>query len=204
MIPGCRLFRAMRCRGIRPEALRKFMIDLGVGQTDISISMDSIYAENRKLIDPEANRYFFVWNPIPLTIEGDAPADVHAPMHPTVDRGYREIPAGNMVLICKSDLDTLKPGDKIRLKDFCNIEIMSIEPAKARFVGTEVSKKMKIIHWAPNSGIAVNVLRPDGVDLGIGEAGISKELGSVVQFERYGFVRINCLGEPVVAYFTHK
>ena len=56
--------RAMRCRGIRPEALRKFMIDLGVGETDISLSMDSIYAENRKLVDPEANRRFFVWEPV--------------------------------------------------------------------------------------------------------------------------------------------
>ncbi|MDQ1313714.1 MAG: glutamyl-tRNA synthetase, partial [Euryarchaeota archaeon] len=59
--------RAMRCRGIRPEALRKFMIDLGVGETDISLSMDSIYAENRKLVDPEANRRFFVWEPVELT-----------------------------------------------------------------------------------------------------------------------------------------
>ncbi|MFB3764967.1 MAG: glutamate--tRNA ligase [Methanotrichaceae archaeon] len=196
--------RAMRCRGIRPEALRKFMIDLGVGQTDISISMDSIYAENRKLIDPEANRYFFVWDPVPLEIEGSAPAVAHAPLHPTVDRGYREIPAGNSVLICKSDLDGLASGDKIRLKDFCNIEIISLEPAKARFIGTEVSKKMKIIHWAPASGIAIKVLRPDGEDSGIGETGIAKELDNVVQFERYGFVRINCLGVPVVAYFTHK
>jgi hypothetical protein len=25
-----------------------------------------------------------------------------------------------------------------------------------------------------------------------------------VQFERYGFVRINFLGEPIVAYFAHR
>ena len=65
--------RAMRCRGIRPEALRKFMIDLGVGETDISISMDSIYAENRKLIDPEANRRFFVWDPVPWRLRAMCP-----------------------------------------------------------------------------------------------------------------------------------
>ena len=84
----------MRCRGIRPEALRKFMIDLGVGETDISISMDSIYAENRKIVDHEANRRFFVWEPVALEIEGDVPALAHAPLHPTADRGFREIPAG--------------------------------------------------------------------------------------------------------------
>lgn len=209
--------RAMRCRGIRPEALRKFMIDLGVGETDISISMDSIYAENRKLIDPEANRYFFVWNPVLLQIEGDVPAFAHAPLHPAIDRGWRDIPAGNELFICGSDLEGLKIGDKVRLKDLCNVEITSLNPARAWAEGTKMSKRIKIIHWAPESGLPVKVMRPDGIDEGIGEAGIAKELHHVVQFERYGFVRINRLGkagiakeidhdliEPIVAYFAHR
>jgi glutamyl-tRNA synthetase len=196
--------RALRCRGIRPEALRRFMIDLGVGETDISISMDSIYAENRKLIDPEANRYFFVWDPVELEIEGDVPSMAHAPLHPTVDRGFREIPAGNSLLVCKSDISALKIGDRIRLKDLFNIEIIGLEPVKSRFIGTEIAKRMKIVHWAPENGVRVRVLRPDGIDEGIGEAGIAGELGRVVQFERYGFVRINRLGDPIVAYFAHK
>lgn len=196
--------RAMRCRGLRPEALRRFMIDLGVGETDISISMDSIYAENRKLIDAEANRYFFVWEPVALEIKGDVPLVAKPPLHPAVARGFREIPAGNRVFVCRSDLAGLKVGDRIRLKDFCNVEITSLEPAMARFAGREVEKRMKIIHWAPQDGLAVRVLRPDGVDCGIGERGIAGELDRVVQFERYGFVRINCLGDPIIAYFAHK
>jgi glutamyl-tRNA synthetase len=196
--------RAMRCRGIRPEALRKFMIDLGVGETDISISMDSIYAENRKLIDPEANRYFFVWNPVNFEIEGDVPALAHAPLHPTIDRGFREIPAGNNIFVCRSDLEGLVTGDRIRLKDLCNVEIIAMDPAKARFEGKAVGKKMKIIHWAPANGLAIKVMKPDGVDEGVGEAGIARELNRVVQFERYGFVRINRLGTPILAYFAHR
>lgn len=196
--------RAMRCRGIRPEALRKFMIDLGVGETDISISMDSIYAENRKLIDPEANRYFFVWNPVLLQIEGDVPGFARAPLHPTIDRGFREIPAGGELFICRSDLEALKVGDTIRLKDLCNVEITSLEPAAARFRSLDVGKRSKIVHWAPRDGPAVRVMKPDGVDEGVGEAGIARELDHVVQFERYGFVRINSLGEPIVAYFAHR
>jgi glutamyl-tRNA synthetase len=196
--------RAMRCRGIRPEALRKFMIDLGVGETDISISMDSIYAENRKLIDPEANRRFFVWDPVPLEIEGEVPAQAHAPLHPTADRGFREIPAGSKLFICKSDLEAFNVGDNIRLKDLCNVEITGLEPAQARFLGKDMGKRTKIIHWAPIDGVKVRVMKPDGIDEGIGEAGIAEELGKVVQFERYGFVRVNCLGEPIVAYFAHR
>ena len=196
--------RAMRRRGIRAEALRRFMIDLGVGETDISISMDSIYAENRKLIDLEANRYFFVWDPVPLEIEGDVPMQAKAPLHPAVDRGFREIPAGNRLYICKSDLSGLKAGDKIRLKDLCNIEISSLEPARARFAGREVERKIKIIHWAPADGLPIKVMKPDGMDEGVCEAGITRELDRVVQFERYGFACINCLGDPIVAYFAHR
>jgi len=196
--------RAMRCRGIRPEALRKFMIDLGVGETDISISMDSIYAENRKLVDPMANRYFFVWDPVPLRIEGDVPALARAPLHPAIDRGFREIPAGGRLLICRSDLEGLRVGDRIRLKDLCNVRITGLDPASASYEGTEMEKRTKIIHWAPVDGIPVRVERPDGTDEGVGEAGIARELNRVVQFERYGFARINSLGEPVIAYFAHR
>jgi len=196
--------RAMRCRGIRSEALRKFMIDLGVGETDISLSMDSIYAENRKLVDPEANRRFFVWEPVALEIEGDVPLLARAPLHPTDDRGFREIPAGNKLFICRSDLEGSRVGDVIRLKDLCNVEITGLEPAKARFLGKDMGKRTRIIHWAPADGVKVRVLKPDGMDEGLGEAGIAEELGKVVQFERYGFVRVNKIGEPIVAYFAHR
>jgi glutamyl-tRNA synthetase len=200
--------RALRCRGIRPEALRKFMVELGVGETDISISMDTIYAENRKLIDPEANRYFFVWDPVLLEIEGDVPVLASAPLHPTIDRGFRKIPTGNDVFVCKSDLENLKMEDRFRLKDFCNVELVSKEPAKARLIDadpeTARKNKLRIIHWVPRDGLPVKVLKPDGVDVGLGEAGIANELNRVVQFERYGFVRINRLGEPIVANYAHR
>ena len=60
--PRLPTIRAIRRRGIKAEALKKFMIDMGVGTTDVSISMESLYAENRKIVDPIANRYFFVWD----------------------------------------------------------------------------------------------------------------------------------------------
>ena len=69
------------------------------------------------------NRRFFVWDPVALEIEGEVPALAHAPLHPTADRGFRDIPAGNRVFICKSDLEAFKVGDNIRLKDLCNVEI---------------------------------------------------------------------------------
>jgi glutamyl-tRNA synthetase len=54
----------------------------------------------------------------------------------------------------------------------------------------------------------VQVLTPSGVDVGVGEAGIENELDNVVQFERYGFVRVDKVERDgltkITCYFTHR
>lgn len=67
-----------------------------------------------------------------------------------------------------------------------------------------MGRRTKIIHWSPADGLKVRVLRPDGMDEGVGEAGIAGELGRVMQFERYGFVQVNSVGDTIVAYFAHR
>ncbi len=206
--PRLPTIRAIRRRGILPEALRKFVLDLGLGETDISLSLDTLYAENRKIIDPIANRYFFVWDPVELEAEGAEPRIAKAPLHPTRG-GLREIPAGTKVLITRNDADSLKEGERLRLKDLYNIEITSISPLRAKFIGTDMDlvkkEKARIIHWVPPDGLKVKVLSPDGEYSGVGERGMEKEVDKVVQFERFGFVRIDSVkDDEVVAYFTHK
>jgi glutamyl-tRNA synthetase len=186
------------------------MIEMGVGMTDVSISMESLYAENRKIIDPIANRYFFVWNPAELKITDAEPTVAKVPLHPTDhSRGVREIAAGNKVLVCTDDVEKLEVGSIIRLKDFCNIEITSLSPLQAKLsnVSLEALKKAKakIIHWVPVDGINVKVRGPEGDVNGIGEHGITAELDKIVQFERFGFCRIDAVSEDeIVAYFAHK
>lgn len=206
--PRLPTIRAIRRRGIRPDALRKFILDLGLGETDISLSLDTLYAENRKIIDPIANRYFFVWDPVELEVEGAEPKIAKAPLHPT-HGGLREIPAGTTVFITGNDADSLKKGERLRLKDLYNIEITSLLPPKAKFIGTDMDlvkkEKARIIHWVPLDGLKVKVLSPDGEYNGIGERGMETQVDKAVQFERFGFVRIDSVsGDEVVAYFTHK
>lgn len=206
--PRVPTIRALRRRGILPEALRKVMLDLGLGETDISLSMDALYAENRKIIDPISNRYFFVWEPVELMMEGAEPRTAKAPLHPA-KKEMREIPVGTKVLVCRDDVDSLKVGERLRLKDLYNIEITSISPLKARFIGTDMElvkkEKAHIIHWVPPDGLRVKVLSPEGEYTGVGERGIERELDKVVQFERFGFVRIDGVKDSeVVAYFTHR
>ncbi len=208
--PGLPTIRAIRRRGIQAEALKKFMIEMGVGTTDVSISMESLYAENRKIVDPIANRYFFVWNPVELEIADFEPTIAKLPLHPTDHaRGIREVAIGNKVLVCRDDIEKLEVGSTLRLKDLCNIEITSLSSLRAKKSSTSLEdlKKMKgkIIHWAPVDGIPVRVLGPDSDIEGIGENGILAELDKIVQFERFGFCRIDSVDrEKVVAYFAHK
>ncbi len=205
--PRLPTIRALRRRGIMPEALRKFMLDLGLGETDISISMDTLYAENRKLVDPAANRYFFVWDPVKMDIEGAEPRTAKAPLHPS-KKEMRSIPVGTEVLVCRDDAATFKAGERLRLKDLYNIEITSASPLKARFIGTDMElvrkEKARIVHWVTPDGLKVRVLSPEGEYAGTGEKGIEKELDRVVQFERFGFVRIDGVNDEIIAYFTHR
>lgn len=206
--PRLPTLRALRRRGIKPEAIRKFMIDMGVGETDISISMDTLYAENRKIVDPIANRYFFVWDPVELEIEDVEACVVEPSLHPTEERGRRSINVGSKVLICNDDAASVKEGDLLRLKDLYNIEVTSVSPLRGRCIGNSMgdvkSKKMRIIHWAPEDNINIKVLAPHGEFTGVGEIQVVEELNNVVQFERFGFCRIDSVDDAVVAYFTHK
>lgn len=208
--PRLPTIRAIRRRGIQAEALKKFMIEMGIGMTDVSISMESLYAENRKIVDPIANRYFFVWNPVELEIADFEPMVAKLPLHPTDHaRGIREVAVGNKVLVCRDDIEKLEVGSTLRLKDLCNIEINSLSPLQAKKSSTSLEdlKKMKgkIIHWAPVDGIPVIVRGHDSDIEGIGENGIAAELDKIVQFERFGFCRIDSVDMgKVVAYFAHK
>jgi glutamyl/glutaminyl-tRNA synthetase len=75
--------RALARRGISQEAVKNAVLAIGIGDTDISFSWDNLYAENKKIVDPVANRYFFV--PDPLTAQSLAhnpicPRDAHLAM----------------------------------------------------------------------------------------------------------------------------
>jgi len=67
------------------------MIGLGLGENDVALSMETIYAENRKVLDPKADRYFFVEDPVKLTVRGAPETHVRNPLHPVHrERGVRE------------------------------------------------------------------------------------------------------------------
>jgi glutamyl-tRNA synthetase len=200
---------ALKRRGFEPEAIRNVMVGMGVTETDIEFSMDTLYAENRKLVDAKADRYFFVNDPIPMKINNAPGTTAKAPLHPLDHkRGFRELCVceNPVILVPLSDKVEMDIGSLIRLKDLYNVRVTSLEPLEAEYVGNELSilkQGAKIIHWVPTNGLSVRIVGPDGEYHGVGEQGIYDELNNVVQFERFAFCRIDTINGVVEAYYTH-
>ena len=206
--PRLPTLRALKRRGFAAEAIRLFILKLGINESDIRVSLENLYAENRKLVDPVAHRYFFVPDPVSMSIKNAKPTTAHAPLHPSSPSPFREIPVEATVCISVQDL-ALAGTDLVRLKDLYNVRIVRKEPPEAEYAGAEISKGTRIIHWAPPNGPQVEVVTPTGKDVGIGEHGIAAELDRVVQFERYGFARVDQVLKNkskirIICYFTHK
>ena len=206
-------------RGIDAEAVRKAMLDLGLSIVDITISMKSVYSENRKLRDAETPRAFFVQDPVWITAEsldGDL-IEAHVPVHPDFpERGLRKIPLhvvdGKSTFgIQQSDLSRFKLGTLFRLKDMANFTLEKKAPPVARYHSSDVEQVREvngpIIHWIPKEGsIPVEMTLVDGSTvMGLAEPGIEKmKSGTFLQFERVGFARIFKTGDPIQVSFAHK
>lgn len=203
--------RAIAKRGIKPEAIRKYWIAVGLKEVDIEFSWDILYSYNREIVDPIANRYFFVWNPVVFVYRGPE-VICRAPLHPSrKEEGYREyiVRDGDKIYLSLDDLKLIEDsGSNIfRLKDLCNVRIeggqIIYENNDLRMVK---EKKLKIIHWVADRNVHCKVYMPDGnLISGLVEFSLLNERdGNVVQFERFGFVRIEKRENEVVGYFTHR
>jgi len=202
--------RALARRGISPDAVKNAVLAIGIGDTDISFSWDNLYAENKKIVDPVANRYFFVPDPITVTVEGAPNHTAHAMLHPgDAARGTRTLAFEGTVALPRGEIthDTAM----VRLKDLFNVTI-SWEGSIPSFLfaGDSLAEaraaKAHIIQWLPAQELVpCTLLTQEGEIAGACEPLVKKELGNVVQFERIGFVKIDAVGNAGVrAYFTHK
>jgi glutamyl-tRNA synthetase len=208
--------RAMEARGIDPAALRRYWLEVGIKPVDITFSWDNLASYNRPLIDPSSNRYFFVADPIEISIRTVGVLEGKAPLHPDhLERGYRVFrlaPVDGVVrvLLSKDDVDGLSPGDLLRLKDLCNVHVTSIDPLEGEYSGQNISDvrsgKGKIIQWVPGEGIPCVLRYPDAHDRsGVAEPAVGQIAPErrLVQFERIGFFKL-FFTDMVEANFLHR
>ena len=200
--------RAMKRRGIKPEAIRRYWVESGMKAVDIQFSWDNLYGMNRDIIDDGANRYFFVQNPVRYDIDGIESISGKAPLHPDhPERGNREytIDGAKTVFISADDSKMFSESGKVRLKDLCNIDYGT--PAK--YSGDDVSilrQGFKAVQWVSRDSVEAKILMPDGtVAEGLAEIRIMDETNDEVQFERVGFVRIEKKdSNGITGIFSHR
>ena len=200
--------RALRRRGIRGKALREALLDLGVSESDIEFSMDHVYSANRALVDEEANRYFFVRDPVRVEVEDAEETIARPPLHPEEDRGEREIEVGAEIYLESDDIP--EEGERLRLKSLYNVEVVSTDPPVVRYTGDDLSLVREgdvgVVHWMSakeGETVEATLRTPQGDETGVVEAGATEEEENVVQFERVGFARIEDV-DPFVAFFAHR
>jgi len=218
--PRLATFVALRKRGILPETIRRLIIEVGPKTVDVTLSWENLYAANRKLLDPVANRYFFVRDPRKLKVKKVSETVVaRLSLHPDdPKRGFRELkvePQKGAIefWVASQDTNLLRKRKVIRLMGLFNILIENVQAgvieASYHSKDHEEAKKLgaPLVHWLPaGTGIPCEVVMPDAtVARGVAEDACRKlKPNDIVQFERFGFARIESVNWKLTAYYAHR
>ena len=206
--PRLGTLRAVARRGIDPRTIYNLITEIGVKMADSAISWKKIYGLNRNLLEPVANRYFFVEDPQLIEVKGyeDGEVTIERPLHADhLDRGNRILLFDGSAYLAKEDVE----DGVFRLMDAVNVDIRdnevtynstSFEDARA--------VKAKIIQWVPSEeNVNVTIVMDDAsLKKGLGESALSDlKVGDIVQFERVGFARLDEISQDgLVFYYAHK
>ncbi|MCR6690941.1 MAG: glutamate--tRNA ligase [archaeon YNP-LCB-003-016] len=215
---------ALRRRGFRPEAIREIIFSVGIKSTSASISLENLYSINRRILEPVANRFFFIASPqFKLNVHGVlSKIEAKIPLHPNyIERGYRILsvtPVNNTitVYIQASDAHSMKIDETYRLMGLLNFKVTNIDYTSnmvdSVFLGVETLKfkgEQKIIHWLPLEGNAnATIVMPDASETkGLCDYQcLNLKIGEVIQFMRFGFVRVDSINKDsaeLTFYYTH-
>jgi glutamyl-tRNA synthetase len=203
--------QSLRDRGIQPQAIRDFIISAGLSKANTAVSVDALYAINKKYIE-DSPRYFFVEDPVKIHIKGCLELTAKLPLHPSKEFGFREYKTSQDFLVSKIDFELLEDKN-YRLMHLLNFksEKIGIRPREFSFISVEPDEKLKVkfIHWlsASQPNMKTTILMPDGsVIAGLSEPNIGKlKPGQIIQFERFGFCRVYKQNrDSVEIWFAHR
>ncbi len=215
--PRLPTLEALRRRGIKPEAIKKFIMSLGLTKANTLAPFDALEAFNRKFVDPDSIRLFMVSNVKKLTVKNLPISSVEIPNHPIKDMGKRKIEIDENFYISGNDAQDTKEGTQIRLLGLGNVLItkegielegefikngdMTNIP-KIQWVPQKIAHKIKmIIPRALFNGDEFNENSLEELDVYTEPHYLQLKEGEEIQFVRYGYCRKDSQNQTI---FTHK
>ncbi len=215
---------AMKRRGFLPEAIRKFVLSLGMTLAETKPPIKTLESLNRKIIDPQCRRLFFVKDPVELQVLGAVSKEVVLRNHPNnIDLYVRKVQVSNSFYISREDaLEFFNTGTEFRLIELFNVKIVEIKSDSQNQVfvaiqtGDEMKQSTPKIQWVAKEDaypykiiIARELYRgeeynKDSLEIvdGVAESFVSSlNRGTMIQFVRFGFCRID---SNEVAILTHR
>ncbi|MBI2133454.1 glutamate--tRNA ligase [Candidatus Woesearchaeota archaeon] len=183
--------RALKKRCIQKETYEQLAIEVGLSTTPTNIDFSVVTALNRKILDPEAKRYFLIREPHTITVKGAPKQAAELKFHPEKEKGIRKYEVCENFIIEKKDHDQIKEGELIRLMDCLNLEKKN---GRLTFHSREYeqfrNKGKKVIHWLPaDSAVKVNVMMPDAKMISALAEPETEKIPEkeIIQFVRFGF-----------------
>jgi len=215
--PRLPTLEGLRRRGIRPEAVRKFILSLGLTKNDTNSPFDALESFNRKIIDHDSIRLNLIKNPKKLSITNLPTNSIELSNHPTVDLGKRIVEIGENILLSEEDMNDISVNDEIRLMSLGNVKITEIgSKFTGEYVDDELKDNVKKVQWiTEDNAHEIKIIIPK--QLFIDEKFNEESLQTLkvfteshylklkdndeIQFIRFGYCRKESSHQAI---FTHK
>ncbi len=215
--PRLPTLEALKRRGIRPEAIRKFITSLGLTKANTLAPFDALEAFNRKFVDSESTRLFMVRNAKKLVVKNLQTSSVEIPNHPVNDMGKRKIEIDGNFYIDGEDAESIKEGTQIRLLGLGNVSITkdgtefegelvgegdTTNIPKIQWVSQKTAHEIKmIIPKVLFNGEEFNEDSLEELDVYTEPQYLQLKEGEEIQFVRFGYCRKDSQNQAI---FTHK
>lgn len=215
--PRLPTLESLKRRGIKPEAIKKFILSLGLTKANTLAPFETLESFNRKYVDAESIRLFMVINPKKLKIKNLPMTDVEIPNHPIKDMGKRKINLNENLFISQEDAINIKDNTLIKLLGLGNVRIsISSGELEGEFIDTKNITDIQKIQWVTQKNAhIIKILIPKALFIGeqfnensLEELEVYTEQhylqlkdGDEIQFIRFGYCRKDSQNQAI---FTHK
>jgi len=215
--PRLPTLEGLRRRGIKAEAIKKFILSLGLTKANTLAPFDALESFNRKFVDADSIRLFMVHKPKKLLIHNLPFSFVEISNHPIKDMGKRKIEIDENILISEDDAKNIKEHTQIRLMGLGNVTITKVNrELEGDFIEGVETRNIQKIQWVPQKNShKIKLLIPnqlfiedefnenslEELDVYTEPHYLKLKEGEEIQFVRFGYCRKDSQNQAI---FTHK